>query len=91
MIHIIAHAIVCVMGLNNGSGAAYLFWSGFGSDLAYLGAISFAWHHLNCHAKGCYRIGRHPVSGTPFKTCRKHHPEIDGRTSAADIKEASNA
>ena len=29
----------------------------------------------NCHAKRCWRIGRHPVGGTTYIVCRKHHPD----------------
>jgi hypothetical protein len=61
-----------------GNGTHYLFWSGAGSDLgeiAILGAILGAWHRVNCHVKGCWRIGRQHVEGTTYVTCRKHHPE----------------
>ena len=74
-------------GLRNGDAdsTGYLFWSGAGSDLAYL---SIAWTLLrkhNCHAAGCWRIGRHPVEGTTFVVCRRHHPE--GKPTPAAIRE----
>ena len=31
---------------------------------------------MNCHDKGCWRIGLHKVEGTPYKACRKHHPVL---------------
>jgi hypothetical protein len=75
-------------GTTNQSGPYYGFWSGFGSDLgelAVLGAVFGAWHRVNCHAKGCWRIGRQHVSGTTYVTCRKHHP--DGKPSPERIAE----
>jgi hypothetical protein len=66
-----------VLGLDNLSGPFYGFWSGVGSDLGELtiigAAASIYWRHT-CHVKRCYRIGRHPVQGTPHVVCRKHHP-----------------
>jgi len=53
----------------------YNFWSGFGSDLGELviiGSIIGLYRHHNCAVKGCWRIGHHPVAGTPYKTCHKH-------------------
>lgn len=65
-------------GADNVSGPWYGFWSGFGSDLGELaivgGLISVYWKH-SCHAKGCWRIGRHPVEGTHWVVCRRHHPQ----------------
>ena len=60
-----------VLGLDSGSGRWYLFWSGIGSDLAYLGAFGLAWHHLNCHEPGCWRPARHQAGGY----CRRHRKE----------------
>jgi hypothetical protein len=61
-------------GLDDGSGAWYLFWSGIVGDLAIFGAIFASFRVINCHVKGCWRLGLHPVHGTRFKTCAKHHP-----------------
>jgi hypothetical protein len=64
-------------GLDNGSGAQYLFWSGIGSDLSEI-AILFAiytWiRRANCGVKGCFRIGLRKVPGTDHVVCHKHHP-----------------
>lgn len=60
-----------VTGLDNPDGHWYLWWSGFGADLAYLGVFTIIWHHLNCHADGCWRIARHARAGY----CRKHAKE----------------
>lgn len=70
------HAILHFFGVTNGSGEPYLAWSGAGSDLAYLSVFALAYRRLNCHQDGCKRIGLHKVEGTPYTTCRRHHPAI---------------
>jgi hypothetical protein len=66
----------------------YNFWSGIaGSFLTSLpgwitaGLVFYL--HANCHAKRCPLVGRHPVEGTPYKTCRKHHPVLQGGAATA--------
>ena len=66
-------------GTSNSSSRAYGFWSGFGSDLGELALIGGVWmglRKLNCHVKGCWRIGHHSLEGTPYVVCRKHHPDV---------------
>ena len=63
-----------LLGVDNASGRWYLWWSGIGSDLAYVGIIWAFARHANCHQPRCWRIGHLPVEGTPWKTCRRHHP-----------------
>lgn len=36
-------------------------------------AFSVAYRHKNCHVPWCPRIGQHPVEGTAFKVCTRHH------------------
>lgn len=75
------------------SGGAYAYWSGFGSVFPWgMGILAtllvLIYHNLvkhNCHAKGCVRIGRYHVAGTPYVTCRKHHPAIEDNPTAQDI------
>lgn len=57
-----------------GSPPSYNFFSGSGSDiseLAIVGAVIGGYRKHNCHAQGCWRIGRHVVDGTPW--CNLHH------------------
>lgn len=79
------HGLLYWLGLTNAAGPVYSFWSGFGSDLGEVtliaGVIALYRQH-NCHVTGCWRIGKHPVMGTPYVTCAKHHPVIHGQ----DIK-----
>lgn len=86
------HPILHFLGIDNVSGYAYGFWSGFGSDLgeiALVGAVIGIYRKHNCHVKGCWRIGKHPVDSTPFVVCRKHHPDIDQAPTAEDVKKAA--
>jgi hypothetical protein len=82
------HWLAIHTGTLNEPGQYYGFWSGFGSDLGeltLLGAIMGMWRAHNCHVRGCWRISKHPVDGTPWKVCRKHHPQTQGRPSAEDV------
>lgn len=73
-------------GLDNGSGMPYLFWSGIGANFGEFaiagGLVNIARRHT-CHVRGCWRVGRHPVDGTGYVVCRRHHP--DGAPSAEDV------
>jgi hypothetical protein len=69
--------------LHGGPDVYYNFWSGFGSDLGeatLISAVSLGVYtgvrKVNCHTKGCWRIGHHPLEGTPYILCRHHHPEV---------------
>ena len=69
--------------LHGGPDLYYNFWSGFGSDLGEATLISAVGvgvytgvRKVNCHTKGCWRIGHHPLEGTPYILCRHHHPEV---------------
>jgi hypothetical protein len=69
--------------LHGGPDVYYNFWSGFGSDLGEATLISAVAvgvytgvRKVNCHAKGCWRIGHHQLDGTPYILCRRHHPNV---------------
>jgi hypothetical protein len=69
--------------LNGGPDKYYNFWSGFGSDLGEATLISAVGigvytgvRKVNCHTKGCWRIGHHKLDGTPYILCRHHHPDV---------------
>jgi hypothetical protein len=65
----------------------YNFWSGFGSDLGeatILVALVTAYRHKNCHVKRCPWLG-HPVEGTPYLACPKHHPAHDGKRRGVEL------
>ena len=80
--HLLAH----ILGIDDASGPIYLFWSGPGADLSELavfGAVAAWARKHNCAVHGCWRLGRHPVQGTPHVVCRKHHPH--GALRASDL------
>lgn len=69
--------------LHGGPDQYYNFWSGFGSDLGEATLISAVAvgvytgaRKVNCHTKGCWRIGHHVLEGTPYILCRHHHPGV---------------
>jgi len=72
--------------LNGGPDRYYNFWSGFGSDLGEATLISAVGigvytgvRKVNCHTKGCWRIGHHTLDGTPYILCKHHHPHVPSR------------
>jgi hypothetical protein len=72
--------------LHGGPDIYYNFWSGFGSDFGeatLITAVSVGVYtgarKVNCHTKGCWRIGHHPLDGTPYILCRHHHPDVPNR------------
>jgi hypothetical protein len=73
----------------------YNFWSGFGSDLGEVTLITTVGigvytgvRKANCHTKGCWRIGHHPLEGTPYHLCAHHHPDVpEGGASNEQILE----
>lgn len=76
------HWLLQVTGTANEQGHWYAFWSGFGSDIgevAIIGGLLSVYRKHNCHDKGCWRIGRHVVDGTP--RCNRHH--LAAREAAA--------
>jgi hypothetical protein len=78
------HWVLHVTGVKDSGSYWAAFWSGFGSDLAEFAIIAVVWRKVNCHAKGCWRVGMHHVEGTHFITCRKHHPVHRGGAATAD-------
>lgn len=64
-----------IMGLDNPSGAWYLFWSGFAGNVEKIaiigGVVAFLRKH-NCHEHRCWRMGRHPIGNTGVIVCRHH-------------------
>ena len=78
--------------LHGGPDLYYNFWSGFGSDLGeatLISAVSIGVYtgvrKVNCHTKGCWRIGHHPLDGTPYILCRHHHPDVPNRGATHEL------
>lgn len=71
-------SLLHVLGVDNVSGPWYAFWSGFASDIGevvLVGSMLAIVRKHNCHVRRCWRVGRHPVAGTGYMVCRKHHPD----------------
>jgi hypothetical protein len=86
---VLRHWTAIHIGSINESGPFYGFWSGFGSDISE-GAIAFGLYtglrKVNCHARMCWRIGHHPLEGTPYHLCKRHHPDVPkGSAKIEDI------
>jgi len=66
------------LGTDSGNSPVYLFYSGFFAVLVFaLGQAVNVYVSLrrhNCHEPRCPRLGRFPVEGTLWATCRRHHP-----------------
>jgi hypothetical protein len=84
------HFLLTVTGVNDEAGRWYAWWSGFAGILPEFAILALVWRKINCHAKGCYRVGMHHVDGTPYITCRKHHPVHPG-TIAATAEQIADA
>ena len=86
------HWLAIWTGTVNEPGPQYGFWSGFGGDLAIIGALLSAPLVLlrkhNCEIHGCWRIGRH-TTAAGHHTCRRHHP--DDHLTHADVIDAHEA
>jgi hypothetical protein len=83
--------LVSVSGIADEAGRWYAFWSGPGSDigeLAIIGGMITLYRKHACHEPRCWRIGHHPVPGTPYMACRKHHPALTGRMRRGDMTRA---
>lgn len=68
------HWVEVHTGTVNESGPYYGFFSGFGSDLGeatLATGLVTAYLHVNCHNKGCPRLGRH-VTPKGYRLCKKH-------------------
>lgn len=89
MIHNFCQWFLHITGADNPSGPEYGFWSGFGSDIGEFAIAGALWRKLNCHVRGCPRVGLHKVDGTSYVTCRKHHPRLGGSRAATSEQIAS--
>lgn len=84
----------------------YNSWSGIFSDIGEVtlivglvtGAVAarrFLHKHFECHEETCHRLGVHPVHGTPYRTCWRHHPVLavheKGSVPLAHIQDAHAA
>jgi hypothetical protein len=86
---VITHWLQGEFGFRRGDSNSphYLFWSGIGSDLAYLSVVTGAllyYRKENCRRTWCPFLGRHeftdPTDGVMRKLCWMHHPDVQHKT-----------
>jgi hypothetical protein len=41
--------------------------------------VAIQFRHTNCHAPGCWRVGRYQLAGGEYKVCSRHHPATEGK------------
>jgi hypothetical protein len=73
------HDILNVLGVTDGGGRWYLWWSGMFSNLTIFAGMVVFYRKHNCHVHGCLRIGTHKAvdaNGTEHMVCRTHHPDL---------------
>ncbi|MCU1587556.1 MAG: hypothetical protein JWN31_1049 [Frankiales bacterium] len=71
--------VLNVLGVINGGGRWYLWWSGMFSNLTIFAAMIIFYRKHNCHIHGCWRIGRHTAvdaNGVEHIVCKSHHPDL---------------
>jgi hypothetical protein len=75
----------------DGNSPHYLFWSGIGSDLAYLSIVGTAliyYRKENCKRSWCPFLGHYeftnPETGITRKLCWIHHPDVHRKKLSAD-------
>jgi len=70
------------LGVTNGSGRWYLWWSGFFANVTIFTAVIVFYRRHNCRVHGCPRLGSHPAvdeKGVQHVVCRHHHPDLGPR------------
>jgi hypothetical protein len=85
--------VMHALGWDGQTSDYYAAWSSsIPALIALLGMstlITGLWHGLNCHERGCWRLGKHKVGGTPW--CSRHHegarPEMSERELLLSIEE----
>lgn len=67
--------VMHVLGWDGQTSDYYAAWSSSIPALITLAGMSTlitgVWHGFNCHEPGCWRWGKHKVTGTPW--CNHHH------------------
>jgi hypothetical protein len=83
------HVMLHFLGWDGQGSDNYAAWSGSLPALFTLLGLSTIitglWSHVNCHEPGCWRIGKHKVSGTPW--CTAHHGQARSRLSVEELLE----
>lgn len=78
------HFLYVWLGLSNGSGAQYLFWSGIFGDVTIFSSITYGLYQLRkrtqCHEPTCHKHGKYEfhdkINQVTYKLCADHHPGV---------------
>jgi hypothetical protein len=65
--------LLTFLGITNGSGRWYLWWSGIVGDIGLFGGGWLIYRKHNCHVHHCWRISRH-VTPEGHAVCHTHNP-----------------
>jgi len=90
VLHWVIHVLGVDYGQRYGTWNFYNFWSGIGGalpDVLLLTAFCAWYRSNNCHVHRCWRLGKHPVGVQVVVVCRRHHPGLNGRITAADVEQ----
>ena len=67
--------LLTFLGVTNGSGRWYLWWSGIVGDIGLFGGGYLILRKHNCHVHRCWRLAWHPHPDHGHPVCKKHHPD----------------
>jgi hypothetical protein len=73
--------VLTFLGVTNGSGRWYLWWSGMFGNLTIFAALIIFYRKHNCQIHRCVRLGRHAANdakGVEHLVCKHHHPDLGG-------------
>src|SRR5215469_10583179 len=73
---------------SSGTPWTYQLWSGFMpalTVLTLLGSVATLYHLHKCHHDGCWRLGKHRISGTPW--CTRHMDSAAPRVTVEQLLE----
>ena len=82
----IGHDVLVIFG--GTPGTMNLLWGGAFSCLGFLGGLCAFYRKITCHEPRCWRLAKHHVPGTPYVTCRKHHPTVPTKAVKGQITAA---
>ncbi|MCW2543934.1 MAG: ybjD [Frankiales bacterium] len=71
--------VLNVLGVMDGGGRWYLWWSGMFGNITIFAALVMLYRRHNCHIHRCWRIGRHTAvdaNGVEHVVCKTHHPDL---------------
>ena len=88
LICVLDRDVLHFLGWDGQTSDNYAAWSGSVPAIATIAGMSTVittlWHHLNCRAGGCPRLGHYP-DARGVKWCWEHHPDHHGERPTAEL------